>query len=183
MLFRSPRGGAQPPGRGWGSAAGRPRGLSGRSCWKLGSRRRVCPAKARRWECKRVECDRTCQIHRPRGPCRGRNGGSRGWEGPAGPPRPQRGPKALQDPKASAGPQGPAGPQGLSGTPSHHEPTNCSCQECVPPLKSHFHTHGNESIWVAQGGLPVAARPGVATSRLPGVTSGALLVKDQRHPG
>ena len=34
-----------------------------------------------------------------------------------------------------------------------------------------------------QGGLPVAARPGVASSRLPGVTTGALLVKDQRHPG
>ena len=29
----------------------------------------------------------------------------------------------------------------------------------------------------------MAARPGVATSRVPGVTSGALLVKDQRHPG
>ena len=29
----------------------------------------------------------------------------------------------------------------------------------------------------------MAARPGVATSRLPGVTSCALLVKDQRHTG
>ena len=62
-------------------------------------------------------------------------------------------------------------------------PPTCSCQEGVPPLKSHFHTHGNEGTWAAQGGLPVAARPGVTTSRLPGVTSGALLVKEQRHPG
>ena len=59
----------------------------------------------------------------------------------------------------------------------------CSCQEGVPPLKSHFHPHGDEGIWAAQRGLPVAARPDVASSRLPGVTSGALLVKDQRHPG
>ena len=29
----------------------------------------------------------------------------------------------------------------------------------------------------------MAARPGVASSRLPGVTTGALPVKDQRHPG
>ena len=29
----------------------------------------------------------------------------------------------------------------------------------------------------------MAARLGVATSRLPGVTSGALLVKDKRHTG
>ena len=35
----------------------------------------------------------------------------------------------------------------------------------------------------AKGGLPVAALPGVASSTLPGVTLGALLVKDQRHPG
>ena len=34
----------------------------------------------------------------------------------------------------------------------------------------------------AQGGLPVAALAGMASSRLPGVTLGALLVKDQRHP-
>ena len=51
-----------------------------------------------------------------------------------------------------------------------------------PPLKSHFHAHGDEGIWAAQGGLPVAALPGVASSRLPGVTVGALLVKDQRYP-
>ena len=62
-------------------------------------------------------------------------------------------------------------------------PTTCSCQEGVPPLKSHFLAHGDEGLWAAQGGLSVAARPGVASSRLPGVTSGALLVKDQRHPG
>ena len=62
-------------------------------------------------------------------------------------------------------------------------PPTFSCQEGVPPLKSHFHAHGDEGLWAAQGGLPVAARPGVASSRLPGVTSGALLVKDQRHLG
>ena len=62
-------------------------------------------------------------------------------------------------------------------------PPTCSCQEGVPPLKSHFHPYGDEGLWAAQGGLPVAARLGVASSRLPGVTSGALLVKDQRHRG
>ena len=35
----------------------------------------------------------------------------------------------------------------------------------------------------AQEGLLVEATPGVASSRLPGVTLGALLVKDQRHTG
>lgn len=50
------------------------------------------PSKARRWECKRAECDRTCQIHRARGTLQG--------EGTVGP----RARKALQDPKASAGP-------------------------------------------------------------------------------
>ena len=34
----------------------------------------------------------------------------------------------------------------------------------------------------AQRGLPVAAFPAVSSSRLPGVTLGALLVQDQRHP-
>ena len=61
-------------------------------------------------------------------------------------------------------------------------PPTCSCQEGVPRLKSHVHTHGDEGIWAGQWGLPVGARPDVASSRLPGVTSGALLVKDQRHP-
>ena len=62
-------------------------------------------------------------------------------------------------------------------------PTTCSCQERVPHLKSNFHAHGDEGIRAAQGGLPVVARPDVASSRLPGVTSVALLVKDQRQPG
>ena len=62
-------------------------------------------------------------------------------------------------------------------------PPTCSCQEGVHPLKSHFHPHGDEGVCAAQGGLPVAARPGVASSRLPGGTSCALLVKAQRHPG
>ena len=44
-------------------------------------------------------------------------------------------------------------------------PPTCSCQEGVPPLKTHFHTHGDEGIWAAQGGLPLAARPGVDSSR------------------
>ena len=26
-------------------------------------------------------------------------------------------------------------------------PPTCSCQEGVPPLKSHFHSHGDEGIW------------------------------------
>ena len=39
------------------------------------------------------------------------------------------------------------------------------------------------ALGAAQEGLPVEASPGVASSRLPGVTLGALLVKDQRHPG
>ena len=51
-------------------------------------------------------------------------------------------------------------------------PPTCSCQEGEPPLKSHFHAHLDEGIWAAQGGLPVAALPGVASSRLPGVTLG-----------
>ena len=51
-------------------------------------------------------------------------------------------------------------------------PPICSCQEGEPPLKSHFHAHLDEGIWAAQGGLPVAALPGVASSRLPGVTLG-----------
>ena len=35
----------------------------------------------------------------------------------------------------------------------------------------------------AQGGLPLKARPAVASSRLTGITLGDLLIKDQRHPG
>ena len=62
-------------------------------------------------------------------------------------------------------------------------PPTCSCQEGELPLKSHFHAHGDEGIWAAQRGLQLPARHGVASSRLPCVTSGALLVKYQRHPG
>ena len=39
------------------------------------------------------------------------------------------------------------------------------------------------AVGAAQGGLPVAARPAVARPRLTAVTLGALLRKDQRHPG
>ena len=35
----------------------------------------------------------------------------------------------------------------------------------------------------AQGGFPVESRPGVASSRLTGITLGDLLVKDRRHQG
>ena len=34
-----------------------------------------------------------------------------------------------------------------------------------------------------KGGLPVEARPGLVSSMLTGITLGALLLKDQRHPG
>ena len=61
-------------------------------------------------------------------------------------------------------------------------PPTCSCPEGEPPLKSHFPAHGDEGNWRCPGMAPGAARPGVASSRLPGVTSGALLLKDQRHP-
>ena len=52
-------------------------------------------------------------------------------------------------------------------------PPTCSCQEGEPPLKSHFHAHGNEGIWAAQGGLPVAAMPAVM-SYIVGVMSSTV---------
>ena len=61
-------------------------------------------------------------------------------------------------------------------------PPTCSCPEGEPPLKSHFLAHGDEGNWRCPGRAPVAARPGVASSSLTGITLGALLVKDQRHP-
>ena len=62
-------------------------------------------------------------------------------------------------------------------------PPTCSFTEGEPPLKSHFPAHGDEGTWRCPGRAPVAARPGVASSSLTGITLGALLVKDQRHPG
>ena len=62
-------------------------------------------------------------------------------------------------------------------------PPTCSCPEGEPPLKSHFPAHGDEGNWHCPGRAPVAARPGVASSSLTVITLGALLVKDQRHPG
>ena len=62
-------------------------------------------------------------------------------------------------------------------------PPTCSCPEGEPPLKSHFPAHGDEGSWRCPGRAQVAERPGVASSRLPWVTLGALLVKDQRQPG
>ena len=59
----------------------------------------------------------------------------------------------------------------------------CSCLEGEPPLKSHFPAHGDEGTCCCPGRAPVEARPGVASSNLTGITLGALLVKDQRHPG
>ena len=61
-------------------------------------------------------------------------------------------------------------------------PPTCSCPEGEPPLKSHFPAHGDESSWPCPGRAPVAAKPGVASSSLTGITLGALLVKEQRHP-
>ena len=62
-------------------------------------------------------------------------------------------------------------------------PPTCSCPEGEPPLKSHFPAHGDEGSWHCSGRAPGAARPGMASSSLTGITLGALLVKDQRHPG
>ena len=62
-------------------------------------------------------------------------------------------------------------------------PPTCSCPEGKTPLKFHFPSHGHEGTWRCPGRAPVAARPGVASSSLTGITLGALLVKDQRHPG
>ena len=62
-------------------------------------------------------------------------------------------------------------------------PPTCSCPEGEPPLKSHFPAHGDVGTWRCPERAPVAARPGVASSSLTGITLGALLVKDQRHPG
>ena len=56
----------------------------------------------------------------------------------------------------------------------------CSCPEGEPPLKFPFPVNEDEG---SSGRAPVAARPGVASSRLPVVKLGALLVKDQRHRG
>ena len=62
-------------------------------------------------------------------------------------------------------------------------PQTCSCPERELRLNSHFPAHGDEGSWSYRGRAPVAARPGVASSSLTGITLGALLVKDQRHPG
>ena len=62
-------------------------------------------------------------------------------------------------------------------------PPTCSCPEGEPPLKCNFPAHGDEGSWRCQGRAPVVTMPGVASSSLTGITLGALLVKDQRHPG
>ena len=62
-------------------------------------------------------------------------------------------------------------------------PQTCSCPEGEPPLKSQFPAHGDEGTWHCPAKAPVEGRPGVASSSLTGITLGALLVKDQRHPG
>ena len=61
-------------------------------------------------------------------------------------------------------------------------PPTCSCPEGVLPLKFHFPAHGDEGSWHCPQRAPVAASPDVASSSLTGITLGALLVKDQRHP-
>lgn len=111
-----PWGGTQPPGRGWGSAAGQPGGLLGRSCRKLGSGGGCAwqrPGGGNVNELSVTELVRYTDLGDPAG------GGTAGLG--AG--------KALRDPKASAGSQGlsgtpkalqgpkaSAGPQGLSRT-------------------------------------------------------------------
>ena len=53
----------------------------------------------------------------------------------------------------------------------------CSCQEGVPPLKSHLLAHGDMGLWAAPGGLPVAPGlvwPVVDCQVLPQVPSGKL---------
>ena len=66
-------------------------------------------------------------------------------------------------------------------SPCAHQPVPAQRENLLSsPTSPHMETR---AAGAAQGGLPVAARPGVASSRLPGVTLGDLLVKDQRHPG
>ena len=72
----------------------------------------------------------------------------------------------------------------VPGPPGHHVPTNplLPQREKLPSSPTSPHM-AMRAVGAAQGGLPVAARPAVASSRLTGVTLGALLRKDQRHPG
>ena len=70
----------------------------------------------------------------------------------------------------------------VTGPPGHHVPTNLLLlRGRTSPLPTFPHME-MRAPGAAQGGLPVAALPGVASSILLGVTLGALLVKDQRHP-
>ena len=70
----------------------------------------------------------------------------------------------------------------VTGTPDHHVPTNLLLlRGRTSPLPTFPHME-MRAPGAAQGGLPVAALPGVASSIFLGVTLGALLVKDQRHP-
>ena len=120
-----PRGGAQPPGRGWGSAAGQPRGLSGHSCGKLHSGGGCARQRPGGRNVNEGSVTELVRYTDPGDPAGGGTAGLRAGKalrdpkasaGPprpqqdpqslSGTPRPQRDPKALQDPKASAGPQG-----------------------------------------------------------------------------
>ena len=66
-------------------------------------------------------------------------------------------------------------------SPRAHQPAPAQ-RENLPSSPPSLHMDFR-ALGAAQEGLPVEASPGVASSRLPGVTLGALLVKDQRHPG
>ena len=72
----------------------------------------------------------------------------------------------------------------VPGPPGHHVPTNplLPQREKLPSSPTSPHM-AMRAVGAAQGGLPVAARPAAASSRLTGVTLGALLRKDQTHPG
>ena len=70
--------------------------------------------------------------------------------------------------------------EGTPRSPRAHQPASAQ-RENVPSRPTFPHME-MRAPGAAQGGFPVAVLPGVATSRLPGVTLGALLVKDQRLP-
>ena len=93
-------------------------------------------------------------------------------------------PSSMKAPQGSYFPaDSPSSGVTVTGPPGHHVPTNLLLSRGNTSPQVPLPARGDEGLWAAHGGLPVAARPGVASSRLPGVTSGALLVKDQRHPG
>ncbi|KAJ1346188.1 hypothetical protein KIN20_000914 [Parelaphostrongylus tenuis] len=66
-------------------------------------------------------------------------------------------------------------------SPPAHQPTPAQTEYLLSsPTSPHMEM---KAAGAAQGGLPVADRPGVASSRLTGITLRDLLEKDLRHPG